>query len=369
MKRKIMATLLTVVMCATLVACGSSVDPNASALEREVEVTEPPVAVEPPTDEAEAEDEGWMEEQEAESTMEEASVDEVAPEVELSGIIVVQSYYYASNGGDSNVFVYDINVVDPNDGSVEKLTSLRYYQPYAPANAGYYFVPAGIGYYNRIGYDRRIFSSDFTKMAITIGIVEKNETHAGWIDSNGEFFDVTAALGETSGDFDPAVHHMAIGFTEDDMFVYNDDLYAQSYQWSRVNFFHTDANNPTYSQEGNLFQYPVTIDGEAYCMTDWCDEETYLADYHTKRSGCTVVKYNTTTGTAEELVSGEVRTNWSGVYSPDGSMIAFLSMTNGGGGAPEIYIMSADGSNPQKLTCELELSRDEACPCSIIGWK
>lgn len=361
-----MAALLTVAMCVVMVGCGSSVDPNASRLETAPpapESNEPSVVVEPPNEDT---DQLSGDQTEASGEGLEDTVDEL---LEVHGIIITRSYYHNSEDGDSIVFIYDINIVNPDDGSVQEIASLRYYQPRTPASAGYYFLPAGIGADNRIGYDRRIFSSDFTKMAVTMYLTDKNETHAGWVNSDGEFYDVTVALGEASGDFDPAVHYAAIGFTEDDMFVYNDDIHAQPYKWSTVNFFYTDANDPTYSQDGYLFQYPVTIDGEAYCMTDWCDEETYLADYHTKRSGCTVVKYNITTGTAEELVSGEVRTNWSGVYSPDGSMIAFLSKVNGGSGAPEIYIMTAEGDNPQKITCELELSKDGACPCSIIGWK
>jgi Tol biopolymer transport system component len=39
--------------------------------------------------------------------------------------------------------------------------------------------------------------------------------------------------------------------------------------------------------------------------------------------------------------------DWSPVWSPDGTQIAFISLRDG---SPEIYVMNADGSNPRRLT-------------------
>lgn len=389
MKKRIIVTILAwIIGTAMLVGCGNRNDasvltPEASnssgtnvAMPEETPATaatEAPKMTEselinddlgrPPEDECVPDD--WMGEESTEST--EAVVTEPG---EVEGIIVVQSYYRADSSGKGNNFFYEINSVAPSDGTINHIATFSYYQPYNVNNAEFYFLPCNIGINNHIGYDRKAFSDDFSKMAITICYTARNETHAGWIDQNGNFFDVTEALGEQASDFDDPVHYAAVGFTDDDLFVYNDNLYAYADAWSTLNFRYTDSTNPINSQEGNpLSDYdPIIQASNVYCVSD-VNDTRYLVNTPSFNA-CESFIYDLNTAEITSYIPGKARINWSGVFSPDGGKIAFLSRPKEGSGTPEIFMISPNGGEPEKIICDLVLSGDlTTMPSALLEWR
>jgi TolB protein len=88
---------------------------------------------------------------------------------------------------------------------------------------------------------------------------------------------------------------------------------------------HTLNTAPTFSPDGNTIVFASGNDG-----TDL---------YSVPSSG----------GTPSRIMVGNGTTNTSPTFSPDGRQVAF---TSGRLGHPEVYIMDADGSNPDLLTAK-----------------
>lgn len=222
-----------------------------------------------------------------------------------------------------------------------------------------------------VGNDRRYFSNDFSKMAATKVFNDKNETHAGWIDQSGEFFDVTEALGEQSSDFGDPVTYGAIGFTEDNLFVYSNNPSPSYMYWHNDDFRYVSPDSNK-SQEGNPLEgLCQIIDGNNrfYCISDRIDEGTFLVDGY-EGDFCGSMLYNPKSHESSEYIPGTSRSNWSGVCSPDGSQIAFLSMPKEGNSNPEIFIIPFEGGEPEKLNCDIVFSNDtDTSPSSILEWR
>ena len=390
MRKRFLVTMLAVVFSATiLVGCGSGNDApaetmasspvadTATPMPEETPVTAATEAPKMTVPESAADDDfgrppedecvsdGWMGEESTEST--EAVVTEPG---EVEGIVVVQSYYRTDSSGKGNNFFYEINSVAPSDGTINHIATFSYYQPYNVNNAEFYFFSCNIGINNHIGYDRKVFSNDFSKMAITICYTARNETHAGWIDQNGNFFDVTEALGEQASDFDDPVHYAAVGFTDDGLFVYNDNLYAYADTWSTLNFRYTDSTNPINSQEGNpLSDYdPIIQAPNVYCISD-INDARYLVSTPSFNA-CESFIYDSNTAEIASYIPGNARINWSGVFSPEGGKIAFLSQPKEGSGTPEIFVISSDSGEPEKINCNLNLSNNlTTMPSALLEWR
>ena len=296
----------------------------------------------------------------------------VAETGEIEGIIVVQNYFYHADDGVSNIFVYSVQAVNPNTGESTKIAEFSVRRPYNVTSEDSYYLLPLIGDTNMVGYDQRYFSSDFSKMAATKIINDKNEAHAGWFDQSGNFFDVTEALGEQSSDFGDPVTYNAVGFTEDDLFVYNDNPYAIFSAWAELNFRFTDLNALNISQEGNPLDDSCQIinGNKLYAISDYIDDTMCLVYYHDKGNKTVSAKYDMNSGEVIPYIPGESRSNWSGVSSPDGSQIAFLSMPKEGNGNPEIFIIPFEGGEPEKLNCDIVFSNDTSTsPSSILEWK
>ncbi len=304
----------------------------------------------------------------AESIEEEVVVAETG---EIEGIIVVQNYFYHADDGISNIFVYSIESINPTTGESAKIAEFSINRPHNVTSSEFYYLTPIIGLNNRFGYDRRFFSNDFSKMAATKVFNDKNETHAGWIDQSGEFFDVTEALGEQSSDFGDPVTYGAIGFTEDNLFVYSNNPSPSYMYWHNDDFRYVSPDSNK-SQEGNPLEgLCQIIDGNNrfYCISDRIDEGTFLVDGY-EGDFCGSMLYNPKSHESSEYIPGTSRSNWSGVCSPDGSQIAFLSMPKEGNGNPEIFIIPFEGGEPEKLNCDIVFSNDtDTSPSSILEWK
>lgn len=389
MKRKIFATVMALVLCtATLVGCGGSADSSAEGSYEEPttnpevvvkETEEAPTASPEPSNNIEAdiqEDTNELTEDETEQVLEEenAPVEEevVSTAGEAEGIIVLQNYFYRTDDGTGYTIIYSIKSIDSSTGMSTSIAEFSAERPYSTAIDKYYYLLPTIGTCNPYGNDRRYFSSDFSKMAVTKVFVDKNETHVGWLDQSGNFFDVTEALGEQSSDFGDPVTYGAVGFTEDGLFVYDDNALAYFPTWSSMNFRFTDIDTFSPSQEGNPLYDSCQIDTgyHLYTISDCIDDNTRIIYYQEKSDKIVCAKYNIASGEVINFIPGESRSNWSGVCSPDGSQVAFLSMPSTGNGNPEIFIIPSEGGEPEKLNCNIVFSNDENTGLSsILEWK
>ena len=392
MKKKTIVTILTLALSAMVFAgCGSSQESAAAASYEEStgpavyadEVGEELAEIAEPDDVSkglidvtgENDDFGRPPEDECAEWEEDDGIEEevvVAETGEIEGIIVVQNYFYHADDGVSNIFVYSVQAVNPNTGESTKIAEFSVRRPYNVTSEDSYYLLPLIGDTNMVGYDQRYFSSDFSKMAATKIINDKNEAHAGWFDQSGNFFDVTEALGEQSSDFGDPVTYNAVGFTEDDLFVYNDNPYAIFSAWAELNFRFTDLNALNISQEGNPLDDSCQIinGNKLYAISDYIDDTMCLVYYHDKGNKTVSAKYDMNSGEVIPYIPGESRSNWSGVSSPDGSQIAFLSMPKEGNGNPEIFIIPFEGGEPEKLNCDIVFSNDTSTsPSSILEWR
>lgn len=380
--KKLIAIVVTLALCAiTLVGCGSSTESAnyetpASAADIPAgndELEEPTLEVADVYQE-EVEDEvdfGRPPEDEC-VPWDESAEEEVIPDTgEIEGIIVLQNSFYHAGDGVSNIFVYSISSINPNSGQSMAIAEFSIRRPYNVTSEEFYYLIPAIGPNNRFGYDRRFFSSDYSKMVATKVFNDKNEAHAGWIDQAGNFFDITEALGEQSGDFGDPVSYHAIGFTDDDMFVYSDNLFPSYMYWHDDNFSYVELGGNV-SQYGNPLEEKCQIidsNNRFYCISDIIGDGIFIADGYEGEFYGSVI-YDSMTHESKKYIPGESRNNWSGVCSPDGHQVAFLSMPITGNGSPEIFIIPFDGGDPEKLDCDLVFSNDtSASPSSILAWE
>jgi LysM repeat protein len=109
----------------------------------------------------------------------------------------------------------------------------------------------------------------------------------------------------------------------------NDDIYLTTFNGVERALIRTAANErePTCSPDGRTVVYASDASG-SYQL------------YRTAINGTVPVQITNTTGM-----------NFAPAYSPDGSLIAFVSTRNNG--VPSIWVMNADGGNPHQVTTGL----------------
>ncbi len=310
----------------------------------------------------------------------EESEEDVAEEVpvtgEIEGIIVVQADWR-----NQSVLSYTVFAVDPETGGSQEVSQFHFTDINQSNNAEYAIHPAlNLGRYaNLYGY----FSSDYTKIAATKLIASSGEEHAGWIDTAGNFFDVTEALNEQAQtDFDEPASYYAVGFQGDVfMYVYSDDKQENQYYGVSV-----DNITPGSSWEIDAADSMIGADyttwnwlNKNYKPTCWLNDDQILVETlqnHSKEGKCRIATISTQT--LEEYLPGEdTNSNWSAVASPDGSKVAFISRRVDGKDV-NFYITSISGENPTKLepdfvpvfspSTEILLTYGGAC-CYILEWR
>lgn len=215
-----------------------------------------------------------------------------------------------------------------------------------------------------------VFSSDFTKTVGEKTMPGDEHSHVGWFDTEGNFFDVTEALGLQAGNY------RALGFSED-LFGYN-SLRPSGYYYVPV-----DQVSPKAVQEGlaMVVGHPdgggILYTADTKTITDWLDDTRCIVNaWPYLESGRSLVS---------EIVDMESRTvinyipddfelswTWNGVLSPDGTQIAFMAQEKRDGAKTDIYIMPVNGGRADKLEChpfELRSPHVNASPgCTLIGW-
>lgn len=241
-----------------------------------------------------------------------------------------------SSGLQQEISKFEINV-DTQEFFYAFPGKNGYFSDYHPNDEGYYATHS------------EYFSNDYKKMAVTARSQENGETHAGWIDTDGNFFDVTDSLGlHAGGDFSIKPDCSAGGFYEN-YFVYN---------ISEENGPHTfcvPINNivPEAIEDRDPFPFftSFTSGWEGKCnATDWVNDSIFIIN-----KGRNSVLYDMESEEITEYIPESSRTNWNGVLSPDGTQIAFMSEPSGTSNT-DIYTVPLSGGEPSKVPTTLPLS-------------
>ncbi len=330
MKKRFFVALM-VVACLTLGGCGDS---NTSVDNMDAEVHES-------EDVLEAED-ITTEDSEVDMSEEETDGGDEESNAEVKGIVAMVSRATIHSN------TIQIISIDPDTGIQEIISEFL-----IKSNSDEAYQRAD----NRV-VTRNWFSNDYTKMAISKRFLNAsqsylNEDHAGWIDTNGDFFDMTEASGlrpeDTFSNTD-VLRHKTLGFFDDD-FVFLDTATEKVYYMPFDNV--SEMGAAELSEENDyiymyLLKHPVNV--RPTCQID---EHTYIVDLgidQTSRPSPLSVIYDFDTDEERSYIPESSRWNWSGVMSPDGDMVAFFSSLKDGMGKVELYKVPSSGGEPTKIT-------------------
>lgn len=279
-----------------------------------------------------------------------------------------------------NINVYSINSENSNKTAISSF-SFGFSMIYNSSGRSFYnFLPAQA--YSAAPLNG-FFSSDYKFLAITRCYQGTAEFQAGFIDETGAFWDVANVMPQKS-DFDEPVSYKAIGFTDDDRFIFAEIPYTPSLFVSGEMDFNLEYTiyqvkvqlgkgmlkntvTPFYDLDNMIGHNWDWL--ERNCeVTDWVDKNTCIVNYPDKYrldfkegtrkdvSRWGVYLFNNNTKESTPLVSSAARTNWSGVVSPDGQNVAFLSAPSTDGNA-SIYYTSVNGGEPKKIYDGISVGR------------
>ncbi|MCM1046465.1 MAG: hypothetical protein NC417_13245 [Candidatus Gastranaerophilales bacterium] len=234
------------------------------------------------------------------------------------------------------------------------------------------FIPS---YSTRIPM-RGMFSKDYTYLAVTRYSLETGEYRAGcYKEGEGLYYtDISKCIDAVGGDFDEPVKQMAVGFTEDGRFIFADMPSApgwfydtSEWQFSQVKLADSsDAIKTSLQTYDSADDFLMRGDGwnwmeKNWELTDWIDDTRCLVNYPEESVGLMmggdridrwgVRIFDTATQELTSFIPGESRSNWSGVISPDGETVAFLSAPANATGSASLYTVPLTGGEPVKL-CE-----------------
>lgn len=370
--------ILFVLLCFS--GCSGNVSKEDVVIEDLNETT--PIQTEDTTDitkdsASEANEEDNEENNEAEEGNEDSEEDNEAGE-DLKGIIAMQREDY-------NISIICIN---PETGVAKEISSFE-------LNPRTFFSTGGL-YANF----RDLFSKDFDKLAIS-QMLESEEHSAGWIDTDGEFYNVSEAAGYTAeGDFDEKATDFAVGFHDNGKnFVFLHDAGNTC-----ILNFELIHYADVYDIDGGVYQpkkkdsyiklddISSDAEGNHIGVTDKLSDGRYIVDwgyaggnenFENEIHGCRSMLFSPKTKNVTELFSNKSeRDVWSGVADPAEHKVAFLSLdgNNCKDENVKIHIVSLDGGKPEELkmnsenliqlTCnKRRTSRETTTFCTLLDWR
>lgn len=325
------ALAAALVLALGLCACGSSAD---SALP--MSTPEPPSGAEEPED-------TWQEEE---------LWEEPEPEPETpTGLVMA--------GIDQGWKNLSIVCFDPDTNKEYQISNFSLNQ--MGEHDGYV-----LGFHSRL--DFLSFSQDYTKVIADKSFTDGGGVRAGWLDPQGNFFDVTEAVGfGEKSDFDDRVWYYPVGFSEN-YFVFLQREAPRGSLGDVTGYYYVPVDNvtPEAVQRGNPFginrPYEVSDSGECQInipvdkyaiwhyqpanVTSWIDSTHCIAN-----SNGDSILLDTEAKTISMYIPGNSRINWNGFISPDGERIAFMSKPKEGSEpTTDLYIIPVDSENPEKVT-------------------
>lgn len=214
------------------------------------------------------------------------------------------------------------------------------------------------------GNHRNWFSEDFTKM-IVIQVLESPdyEAHAGWIDTSGNFFDVTKAIGaavETDFSSSKPVRQYPVGF-QNNNFIFREDSY--DYNSGTTHTYYSvpldDVSEATVSE--TEYEAKIIIDRNIIYPTAWINDHECLADWYTSSSNSRKpdsMHINLETNEITNYLPNTDRTTWSGVLNSSKDTVALVTAGSGDlNNSVELFTAPLSGKGEPK---KLSLLRNEA---------
>lgn len=201
------------------------------------------------------------------------------------------------------------------------------------------------------------FSKDLDKAAFSGCDSETGQYYTGWIDSNGNIFNLTKSLGmdrveNTGNEFEKQpelADYYPLGFTKDGIsFVFRES----TGEHTEPKYYYVSLDDLTVVHEGNPLKDEINRDSlpleVGISVTAQLDETEWLYEYGWNLciwvSGDSILMDRV-------LVSGEARSNKDGVVGPDGR-IAFYSEPRGTAEKYKdtgIYVIQRDGSDVHRI--------------------
>ena len=375
--KKILALLLVVSMALSLCACGS--DQPAS---NPGHSDNSPAFDEPYTGEAVTNDPteiiAPVETPDPSSNVPEAQ-DSSSTAAKPEGLI-----FMSVNSSDTYRKVITIIAINPDTGDPQTISEFwygrtvedgvvveEYYTPEGDV------ITPGKGYYST---RREWFNDDYTRMAITRYDYSNSESCAGWLGTDGNFFDVTDTLGmNAKNDFDTPARQIATGFSEDGYFSYM-SLAGEGVNAYREYYHVPISSFTTDSVQAGIALAGVGEDFVYHNSARFSDWDRYTGRFLLNTDEGISRLCDDVTDGGMSYVPGNNRLSWNGVFSPDGNSVAFMSKPKTGGSV-DVYIMSLNGGDPVKVDVgNLQLATQDECdkgyyvntntPCvMLIDWK
>lgn len=275
-------------------------------------------------------------------------------------------------------YIYKIYAIDPDTGGSRLISEFNIPVSVTRTdNSEWQYYPTATIDHNSQMPLKTMFSRNYKYLALTAWSPKMGGWRAGFYSEDFYYTDVTQLTGAVGGDFDAPPKQVAIGFTDNDQFIYADtnDSWGNNgieYYWDNFTTYQVEVfgvNNVGSSQPYNeLGDFILTSDnwnwmGKYWELTDRIDDTHYLINYpesfryegYANRWGVRI--YDTETQELTSFIPGESRSNWSGIISPDKESIAFLSAPAEGTGNVALYITSVDGGEPVKVLDDITLGR------------
>lgn len=274
----------------------------------------------------------------------------------------------ASNG-ISSIIIYS---VDPDTGETKEISSFQNLgkvwtnrETGEESEITLYEMPSDIPY-------SALISEDCTKFVAIKCIRASGECHAGWVDSDGIFFDVTDALGQGgTSDFSTDSYYPC-GFIDGNRFMYGHGNERFSVPVSKE-----ITSNDIQKEPDRL-----KLDTDEQ-ITQWVSDTEYLINIDTLNGKPRYqnLLYDTEAEKYYTYLPDAERPYWNGVVSPDGTRRAFMSSQFSDSAESFLYTKYCTSeSEPSRVDCDLDFiwySRYGRFPCvqpggytnMLIDWK
>ena len=221
-------------------------------------------------------------------------------------------------------------------------------------------LQGSISYYPAAGFfcgHRHWFADDYSKIAVSMTDTQSGQTCAGWMDADGNFFNVSEALDQLiRSDFSDPVQYYAVGFMNDELFVYRQISGTGTTAKNSYHYVPLDNLNSSAVQDG--LPFPGCEGGfPDATVSDQIDDSRFIIN---TSDGVSKI-LDMTTGSKTDYIPGTSRFSWHGVVSPNGDQVAFMSQPKNGT-EKDIYIMPLTGGDPMKAPTDgFSLSNQQTC--------
>lgn len=351
--KKFLALLLAMSMAFSLCACGSnsgasgtSDSSSVPSSDLEIADTDPTTEVDGPNgsdSQPNTENSANMENSGITDNPSDETV-ESEPATALSGLILMTTT-------DSNLRDPKIYSVNVETGESELIAEFNF-TPKTLQDTVLYFLAEGF----RCGH-QDCFADNYSKVAVSMTDSQSGQNCAGWIDAEGNFFNVSEALGQLNrGDFDDVVKYYAVGFFDNEFFIYRQIAGTGASAKSSYHYIPLDNLDPSAIQDG--LPFPGCESGfPKVTISDCIGGSRFLIN---TSDGMSQI-FDMATGEKTSYVPGTSRFSWHGVLSPDGSQVTFMSQPKNGTEI-DIYVMPLAGGDPVKVPTDgFKLSYQQAC--------